>query len=198
MGPHSGKSLRVETAPCGIDVQTRTAGESSAACGRARRSAITDLCHLAAAFESDGPSPARIYTSLTREYRRHRCADLHGDFEQSRYLRHPVATGPFWNVGVSYTDPTNAANDFTGTLTFQLFQGLTPNTVSEISNLTNNGYYVNSGNFFNRILSGFVVQGGVAECGRHRTQSSRHVCQRKCATTGLYWHSTSLRWPIRE
>jgi cyclophilin family peptidyl-prolyl cis-trans isomerase len=71
-----------------------------------------------------------------------------------------VATGPFWNVGVSYTDPTNAANDFTGNLTFQLFQGLTPNTVSEISNLTNNGYYVNSGKFFSRIVSGFVVQGG--------------------------------------
>lgn len=71
-----------------------------------------------------------------------------------------IATGPFWNVGVSYTDPTNASNDFTGTLTFQLFQGLTPNTVSEISNLTNNGYYVNSGKFFSRIVAGFVVQGG--------------------------------------
>src|ERR1035437_2420649 len=23
-----------------------------------------------------------------------------------------IATGPFWNVGVSYTDPRNAANDF--------------------------------------------------------------------------------------
>ena len=32
-----------------------------------------------------------------------------------------IAQGPFWNVGVSYTDPTNAANDFTGTLTYQLF-----------------------------------------------------------------------------
>ena len=71
-----------------------------------------------------------------------------------------IATGPFWNVGVSYTDPNNASNDFTGNLTFQLFQGLTPNTVSEISNLTNNGYYVNSGKFFSRIIAGFVVQGG--------------------------------------
>jgi cyclophilin family peptidyl-prolyl cis-trans isomerase len=71
-----------------------------------------------------------------------------------------IATGPFWNVGVSYTDPNNASNDFSGTLTFQLFQGLTPNTVSEISNLTNNGYYVNSGKFFSRIIAGFVVQGG--------------------------------------
>jgi cyclophilin family peptidyl-prolyl cis-trans isomerase len=71
-----------------------------------------------------------------------------------------IATGPFWNVGVSYTDPANASNDFKGNLTFQLFQGLTPNTVSEISNLTNNGYYVNSGKYFSRIIAGFVVQGG--------------------------------------
>ncbi len=71
-----------------------------------------------------------------------------------------IAQGPFWNLGVSYTDPTNAANSFTGSLTYQLFQNLTPNTVSEISNLTNNGYYVNTGKFFNRIIAGFVVQGG--------------------------------------
>jgi len=71
-----------------------------------------------------------------------------------------IAQGPFWNVGVSYTDPTNAANDFSGTLTYQLFSNLTPNTVSEISNLTNNGYFVNTGNFFSRVFAGFVVQGG--------------------------------------
>ena len=39
-------------------------------------------------------------------------------------------------------------------------QNLTPNTVSEISNLTNNGYFVNSGKYFNRVYAGFVVQGG--------------------------------------
>ena len=71
-----------------------------------------------------------------------------------------IAQGPFWTLGVAYTDPTNSANDFTGTLTYQLFSNLTPNTVSEISNLTNNGYYVNSGKYFNRIYAGFVVQGG--------------------------------------
>jgi cyclophilin family peptidyl-prolyl cis-trans isomerase len=71
-----------------------------------------------------------------------------------------IATGPFWTLGVSYTDPTNSANSFTGSLTYQLFQGLTPNTVSEISNLTNDGYFANTGMFFNRIVSGFVVQGG--------------------------------------
>jgi cyclophilin family peptidyl-prolyl cis-trans isomerase len=71
-----------------------------------------------------------------------------------------IPTGPFWTLGVSYTDPTNAANDFSGNLTLQMFQNLTPNTVSEISNLTNDGYYVNSGKYFSRIISGFVVQGG--------------------------------------
>jgi cyclophilin family peptidyl-prolyl cis-trans isomerase len=71
-----------------------------------------------------------------------------------------IATGPFWTLGVSYTDPTNSANSFTGNLTYQLFQNLTPNTVNEISNLTNDGYFVNTGMFFNRIVSGFVVQGG--------------------------------------
>ena len=71
-----------------------------------------------------------------------------------------IAQGPFWTLGVSYTDPNNSANDFTGSLTYQLFSNLTPNTVSEISNLTNNGYFVNSGKFFNRIFAGFVIQGG--------------------------------------
>ncbi len=71
-----------------------------------------------------------------------------------------IATGPFWNLGVSYTDPNNSANNFSGNLNFQLFQQLTPNTVTQISNLTNNGYYVNVGKYFNRVLQGFVVQGG--------------------------------------
>ncbi len=71
-----------------------------------------------------------------------------------------IATGPFWSLGVSYTDPTNSANSFTGTLTYQLFQGLTPNTVSEISNLTTDGYFANTGKYFNRIYAGFVAQGG--------------------------------------
>jgi cyclophilin family peptidyl-prolyl cis-trans isomerase len=79
-----------------------------------------------------------------------------------------IPTGPFWNVGVSYTDPVTPANSFTGNLVFQLFQSLTPNTVSMISEFTNDGYYVNTGKFFPRIVSQFggttftVVQGGSA------------------------------------
>src|SRR5580704_16231920 len=57
-----------------------------------------------------------------------------------------IASGPFWSLGVSY-DP-GTPNAFTGTLTYQLFQNLAPNTVSEISTLTNDGYYANTGNFF--------------------------------------------------
>jgi len=77
-----------------------------------------------------------------------------------------IPQGPFWNLGVSYTDPTTPANNFTGTLTFQLFETLTPNTVSEITNLTNAGDYVNSYQYFSRVVTGFpsptdyVVQGG--------------------------------------
>src|SRR5271163_2113100 len=59
-----------------------------------------------------------------------------------------IASGPFWSLGVSYTDPENSGNNFTGTLTYQFFQNLTPNTVSEISNLTNNGYFVGTGKYF--------------------------------------------------
>jgi cyclophilin family peptidyl-prolyl cis-trans isomerase len=77
-----------------------------------------------------------------------------------------VAQGPFWTIGVSSKDATNRADSFTGSLTFQLFQNLTPNTVSMIEQFTNDGFYVNSGDFFPRIVSGFdspqttVIQGG--------------------------------------
>ena len=77
-----------------------------------------------------------------------------------------VAQGPFWTIGVSYNDSTNPSDSFTGALTFQLFQSLTPNTVKMITQFTNDGFYVNSGNYFPRIVSDFdsplttVIQGG--------------------------------------
>ena len=80
-----------------------------------------------------------------------------------------IASGPFWTLGVSYTDPTNSANNFTGTLTYQLFQNLTPNTVSEISNLTNNGYFVNTGKYFNRIYPASSFRAA----RRHRPEANR-------------------------
>ena len=75
-----------------------------------------------------------------------------------------VAAGPFWTINVQYTDPNNAANSFSGPLTFQLFQALTPNTVNEIQTFTNDGYY--TGKTIHRVAPGFpdaagyVVQGG--------------------------------------
>ena len=77
-----------------------------------------------------------------------------------------IAQGPFWTVGVAYKDSASPANDFTGSLTFQLFQNLTPNTVNMIEEFTNDGYYVKSGDNFPRIVSNFdsplttVIQGG--------------------------------------
>jgi cyclophilin family peptidyl-prolyl cis-trans isomerase len=77
-----------------------------------------------------------------------------------------VAQGPFWTLGVKYDDSSDAADSFTGSLTFQLFQNLTPNTVNMIEEFTNDGFYVNSGNSFPRIVSDFdsplttVIQGG--------------------------------------
>ncbi len=79
-----------------------------------------------------------------------------------------IAEGPFWTLGVSYADSTNTTESFTGSLTFQLFQNLTPNTVSMIEQFTNDGYYVNTGKYFPRIVSDFdsplttVIQGGAS------------------------------------
>jgi len=80
-----------------------------------------------------------------------------------------IIQGPFWTVGVSYTDPVTGSNSFTGSLTFQLFPQYTPNTVKMITQFTNANYYVSTGMFFPRIVSNFggstgvfVVQGGSA------------------------------------
>jgi cyclophilin family peptidyl-prolyl cis-trans isomerase len=79
-----------------------------------------------------------------------------------------IVSTTFWNVGVSYTDPTDSNNNITGTLTFALFGSLTPHTVQMISQFTNDGYYVDTGKYFPRIVTDFagtattVVQGGSA------------------------------------
>jgi cyclophilin family peptidyl-prolyl cis-trans isomerase len=81
-------------------------------------------------------------------------------------IKATIAQGPFWTLGVAFNDATIPADSFTGNLTFQLFQNLAPNTVSMIEQFTNDGYYVNSGNKFPRIVSDFdsplttVIQGG--------------------------------------
>ena len=80
-----------------------------------------------------------------------------------------VVEGAFWNVGISYTDPVTPSNSFTGTLTFQLFGTLTPNTVQMITNFTNDNYYVNTGDNITRVDSDFfstsytLIQGGASD-----------------------------------
>ena len=87
-----------------------------------------------------------------------------------------VAQGQYWTVTVSHT--AASSSDVTishETMTFQLFDDLTPNTVSRISNFTTDGYYttgfpdqtppVAAGQYIPRITSvassGFAaVQGG--------------------------------------
>jgi len=72
-----------------------------------------------------------------------------------------VAQGPFWTITVSHqASSTSGDTTFTGPMTFQLFSSLTPETVKQITNLTNSGFYVNQGKFFPRILKNFAAQGG--------------------------------------
>ena len=80
-----------------------------------------------------------------------------------------IHTGPFWNIGVSYTDPVTPANSFTGNLTFQLFQSLTPNTITMITQFVNDNYYVSTGKFFPRIVKDF---GGHPVYGRPGRRNS--------------------------
>jgi cyclophilin family peptidyl-prolyl cis-trans isomerase len=77
-------------------------------------------------------------------------------------IRVSVATGQFWTIKVSH-QASSTPGDITFTnapMTFQFFSSLTPNTVSQVTSLTNSGFYVNQGMFFPRILKGFVAQGG--------------------------------------
>jgi cyclophilin family peptidyl-prolyl cis-trans isomerase len=77
-----------------------------------------------------------------------------------------IAQGPFWTINVASSGSSNPSDNFSGALTFQLFQNLTPNTVSMITQFTNDGFYASSGIYFPRIVSNFdnpgvtVVQGG--------------------------------------
>jgi cyclophilin family peptidyl-prolyl cis-trans isomerase len=79
-----------------------------------------------------------------------------------------IAQGPFWTLGVSYTDSSAPNESFTGTMTFQLLQEQAPNTVKMIEEFTNDGYYVSTGKYFPRIVSNFdsplttVIQGGAS------------------------------------
>jgi cyclophilin family peptidyl-prolyl cis-trans isomerase len=82
-----------------------------------------------------------------------------------------VINGPIWTLNITYTDPTNSNNNFSGPLVFQLVdnaggQTLTNATVNMINQFTTDGYYNNTGKYITRVATGFpgatnyVVQGG--------------------------------------
>jgi cyclophilin family peptidyl-prolyl cis-trans isomerase len=76
-----------------------------------------------------------------------------------------IAQGPYWTLNVQHTASSTPGDvSFAGSLTFQLFHDLTPNTVDHIIQFTKDGYY--NGKDFTRItnlfpgVSDFVAQGG--------------------------------------
>ncbi|WP_206108088.1 peptidylprolyl isomerase [Paludisphaera soli] len=72
-----------------------------------------------------------------------------------------VADGQFWTIHVQHlSSETGDPTILNEPMTFQFFPEVAPNTVERITNFSNNGYYVNTGRFFPRILAGFVAQGG--------------------------------------
>jgi cyclophilin family peptidyl-prolyl cis-trans isomerase len=82
-----------------------------------------------------------------------------------------IINGPIWTLNITYTDPTNSNNNFSGPLVFQLInsaggQTLTNATVNMINQFTTDGYYNNTGKYITRVATGFpgatnyVVQGG--------------------------------------
>jgi cyclophilin family peptidyl-prolyl cis-trans isomerase len=83
------------------------------------------------------------------------------------------ATGQFWSVTVTHQSSGPDDPSFTGTLVFQLFGDLTPDTVAKISQLVESGFYTSPtqppagssvaqlpNKNFHRIVPGFVAQAG--------------------------------------
>ena len=79
-----------------------------------------------------------------------------------------IAQGQYWTLDFTYSDPSDPSSDFSGPVTFQLFNNLTPTTATNIETFTNANYYNDTGKFITRILNGFgtpaassyIIQGG--------------------------------------
>jgi cyclophilin family peptidyl-prolyl cis-trans isomerase len=77
-----------------------------------------------------------------------------------------AAQGDFLTLTVTHTAANSSDVSFGGTMTFQLFNDLTPNTVATIESIVNSGFYVNTANQLFRVASGFpdashfIIQGG--------------------------------------
>lgn len=77
------------------------------------------------------------------------------------HIQVSVANGQFWTIDIQHlsaggSDP-NIINE---PMTFQFFPNVAPQTVQRITNFSNDGYYVDKGRYFPRIVDGFVAQGG--------------------------------------
>lgn len=85
-------------------------------------------------------------------------------------VRASVAQGNFWTVTVQHASSGTGDPAFTGSMTFQLFEDLTPQTVAKIEQLIQTGFYTSPtqpsigtplpNKNFHRIVPGFVAQGG--------------------------------------
>ncbi|MCA9092271.1 MAG: peptidylprolyl isomerase [Planctomycetaceae bacterium] len=62
------------------------------------------------------------------------------------------------SIAMTVTGKDSQGNDFSGTLTFRLFETLSPDTTARIKQLVSSGFYDNL--TFHRIINGFVAQGG--------------------------------------
>jgi cyclophilin family peptidyl-prolyl cis-trans isomerase len=75
-----------------------------------------------------------------------------------------VAQGKFLTINVTHASSGAGDPAFTGTMVYQLFEDLTPNTVSQIETLVNQGFYTNK--IWHRVAANFpgptdyIVQGG--------------------------------------
>jgi len=75
-------------------------------------------------------------------------------------IKASVAKGQFWTINISHTAAAGQPNDvtFSGPVTFQLFQDLTPTTYAKFVSFITSGYYQNK--TIHRIASGFSGKGG--------------------------------------
>ena len=124
-----------------------------------------------------------------------------------------VAQGPFWTLSIS--NQPASSSDVTinnETMTFRLFQDLTPNTVNRIETLTNDGYFTKGfpanspptppGQYIPRITSvastGFsVIQGGSSSPISTNSSSGIPPINTEPVQQLAYTGQGSLRWPIQ-
>lgn len=62
------------------------------------------------------------------------------------------------SISMTVTGKDSQGSNFSGVLTFRLFETLAPNTTARIKQLVNSGFYDNL--TFHRVINGFVAQGG--------------------------------------